>query len=101
MFRKPLNQLQITTQASSFLAGLAKECKMAINTEQTIPSLKQQIEHTEYMAKIFHIKWQNDHTIAGSIAKHSAYKMVLEHLDELQDKLHEAVVHADYLNQSV
>lgn len=101
MTRRYLNQLQLTAQTSSLLAALAKECNMAINTNETISGLKQQIEHTEYMAKIFHIKWQNDHTIAGSIAKHSAYKMVLEHLDELQDKLHEAVVHADYLNQSV
>ena len=76
---------------------------MAINAEreQTIPELQEQIKYTEYMVGVLHHKWQNDHTIAGSIAKHSAYKLVLEHLEELQDKMHEAVLRADYHNQYV
>ena len=96
MIRKPLNQLQITAQASSFLAGLAKECRMAAQREPSMSELHLQIQHTIYMRDVMKDKRQNDHTIHGYISKHSALKLIEEHLAELENQLYEAELRERY-----
>jgi hypothetical protein len=68
---------------------------------KSIPELQEQIKHAEYKVSVAYHEWQNEPTIAGSTTKHSAYELVLEHLEDLQNQMHQAVLRADYLNQSV
>lgn len=83
------------------LAELAKECKMAIRPTQSVAELQQNIAHTKYVAAVLHEQWQQDHTVSGSIFKHSSYRLVLEHLENLEANLHEAVLREDFHNQSI
>lgn len=98
MIRKPLNQLQITAQASSFLAGLAKECKMAIYKPQSVAELQHEIHAAGLRADTLRTEWQQD---MASLAKLKAYERVLEQLSNLDAQLREAKLREDYLNQSV
>ena len=101
MIRRYLNQLQLTAQTSSLLAVLAKECKMATQREPSMSELHLQIQHTIYMRDVMKDKWQNDHTVHGSISKHSALKLIEEHLAELENQLCEAELRYRFRNESV
>ena len=83
------------------LASLAKECKMNSNQSNPISTLHLQIQHTIYMRDVMKDKWQNDHTVHGSISKHSAFKLIEEHLAELENQLYEAELRERYRTQSI
>lgn len=100
MTRQPLNQLQIMAQASSFLAGLAKECRMAItiHPSQTVAELQHEIAAAGQRADALRTEWQKD---MASLPKLKAYERVLEQLSNLDAQLREAKLYEDFHNQSV
>ena len=88
-------------QSIETLASLAKECKMVAQRETSINELNLQIQHTIYMRDVMEYNWQNDHTVHGSISKHSAFKLIEEHLAELENQLYEAELRERFTTQSV
>ena len=101
MTRRHINQVQVTAQSAEFLAKLAKECKDIMHREPSMSELRLQIQHTIYMRDVMKDKWQNDHTVHGSISKHSAFKLIEEHLAELENQLYEAELRERFTTQSV
>ena len=105
MIRKPLNQLQITAQASSFLAELAEECRMAIQKEKEFNSLSEQIRAADYMASVFNAKLHNTRDIPDAVNYHQCMNQCVKHANELKAQL-QAILDAEtqrkqYIRQSV